>query len=237
MGKAIRQIKQVVEYVREVFGKQVSIWTIKRILKAAGYGWKRMRRSLKHNRDEVLFSFFQQEIRELHQLEAQGEVDVYYFDEAGVNLTPVIPYAWQQKNQRYELPSVRSQNLTILGFMNLQSQCQSFLFEGAANSEIVMACMDEFAEQITRKTIVILDRASIHTSKKMQQQAKQWQKQDLYLQFLPAYCPELNRIEILWKHVKYYWLGLSAYQNMATLKEEVTEVLENIGSKYHITFA
>lgn len=225
------------EYVREVFGKQVSIWTIKRILKAAGYRWKRMRRILKQKRDETLFQFFQQEIKELHQLEAQGEVDVCYFDEAGVNLTPVIPYAWQPKNYRYELPSVRSQNLTILGFMDLRSQCQSFLFEGAADSEIVMACMDEFAGQITKKTVVILDRASIHTSKKMYQKAKQWQKQGLYLQWLPAYCPELNRIEILWKHVKYYWLDLSAYQNMDTLKNQLTQVLENIGSKYHITFA
>lgn len=118
---------------------------------AAGYRWKRMRRSLKHRRDEVLFSFFQQEIEQLHQFEAQGEVEVYYFDQAGVNLIPVIPYAWQQKNHRYELPSSGSENLTILGFMNLTSQCQSFLFEGAANSEIVMACIDEFAEQITKK--------------------------------------------------------------------------------------
>lgn len=230
-------MKQLVEYVREVFGKQVSIWTIKRILKAAGYRWKRMRRSLKQKRDEALFNFFKQEIKELHQLEAQGEIDVYYFDEAGVNLTPVIPYAWQQKNQRYELPSVRSQNLTVLGFMNLKSQCQSFLFQGAADSEIVITCMDEFVQQITTKTIVILDRASIHTSNKMQQRTKQWQKQGLYLQYLPAYCPELNLIEILWKHVKYYWLDVSAYQNMAALKEQLIEVLENVGSKHRITFA
>lgn len=233
----MRQIKQLVEYVWEVFGKQVSIWTIKRILKAAGYRWKRMRRSLKQQRDDALFVFFQQELKELHQLEAQGEIDVYYFDETGVNLTPVVPYAWQQKNHRYELPSVRSQNLTVLGFMNLKSQCLSCLFEGAADSEIVMACMDEFAEQITRKTIVILDRASIHTSKKIQQRTKQWQKQGLYLQFLPPYCPELNRIEILWKHVKYYWLDVSAYHNITTLKQQVTDVLENIGSKYRVTFA
>jgi hypothetical protein len=173
----------------------------------------------------------------LHQLEIQGEIDVYYFDEAGVNLTPIIPYAWQPKNYRYELSSVRSQNLTILGFMNKESQCQSFLFKGAADSEIVMSCIDEFAKQITKKTVVILDRASIHTSNKMQQRTKQWQKQGLYLQFLPAYCPELNLIEILWKHVKYYWLDLSAYHNIISLENQVTDVLENIGAKYCITFA
>jgi len=60
-----------------------------------------MRRSLKQRGDEALFHFFQQETRQLHQLETQGEIDVYYFDEAGVNFTPVIPYACQQKNYRY----------------------------------------------------------------------------------------------------------------------------------------
>lgn len=108
---------------------------------------------------------------------------------------------------------------------------------GAADSEVVTACMNEFAGQITKKTVVILDRASIYTSKKMQQRAKQWQKQGLYLQFLPAYCPELNLIEILWKHVKYYWLAVSAYHNMTSLKDQLTKVLEDIGSNYRVSFA
>ena len=214
----------------------MSLWTIKRILKTAGYRWKRMRRSLKQKRDQVLFDFFQEELKHLHKLEAEGGIDVFYFDEAGVNLTPAIPYAWQPKQQRYELPSRRSQNLTILGFMNQQCQCHSFLFEGAANSEVVATCFDAFAGQITKKTIVILDNASIHTSRIMQEKIKQWQQKGLYLQFLPAYCPELNLIEILWKFIKYYWLDLFAYQSMATLKDSLNEVLKNIGTKYQITF-
>ena len=196
-----------------------------------------MRRSLKDRRDTVMFNFFQQELRELHALEAKGDLEVYYFDEAGVNLTPVVPYAWQAKHTRYELPSQRSQNLTILGFMNQQSQCYSFLFEGAANGNVVAACMDAFTEQITKKTIVILDRASIHTSKQVQQKIPEWRQKGLYLQFIPPYCPELNLIEILWKFVKYYWLDLSAYQSMALLKEKLHEVLENIGTKYQVNFA
>lgn len=224
-------------YVLEQFGKQVSIWTIKRTLKAAGYRWKRMRRSLKAKRDEVLFEFFSQEIRHLHQLETGGEIDLFYFDEAGVNLTPAIPYAWQPKGECYQLPSCRSQNLTILGFMNRQSQCYSFLFEGAANAAVVAACLDTFSEQIRQKTVVILDQASIHTSKQIQQKIPQWQKKGLYLQFLPPYCPELNQIEILWRFIKYYWLDLNAYQNITALKENLYEVLENIGTKYQINFA
>ena len=234
---AIRQVRQLVHYVSEQFGKQVSIWTIKRILKAAGYRYKRMRRSLKSHRDELLFAFFEQEVSHLQALEDQGEIELYYFDEAGINLTLAIPYAWQPTGERYELPSCRSKTLTVLGFMNRKSECESFLFEGAANSEVVVACMDAFAKQINKKTVVILDQASIHISGQISQNIARWQQQGLYLQFLPAYCPELNLIEILWKFIKYYWLDLQAYQNMDTLIESLLNVLQNIGTKYLINFA
>jgi transposase len=233
---AIRQIKQLVRYIAEQFGKQVSVWTLKRFLKAAGYRYKRMRRSLKSKRDEVLFDFFQHELKHLQQLGAAGEIDLIYFDEAGINLTPVIPYAWQPKGERYLLPSCRSENLTVLGFMNQSGQCYSFLFEGAASGTVVTACIDAFAEQITKKTVVILDQASIHTCKQVWQKIPEWQQKGLYLQFIPPYCPELNLIEILWKFIKYYWLDLRAYQSIELLKEEVIEVLKNIGTKYQVNF-
>ncbi|MDF9796232.1 transposase [Catalinimonas alkaloidigena] len=179
-----------------------------------------MRRSLKSKRDAILFSFFKEEIKPLKALEEQGELDLYYFDEAGVNLTPAIPYAWQPKETCYELPSSQSQNLTILGSINKECQCQSFLFDGAANSSIVIACLDAFAEQITKKTVVVLDRASIHTSKKVAQNISYWKQKGLFLQYIPPYCPELNQIEILWKFIKYYWFDLQAYQNMEGLKKK-----------------
>lgn len=54
--------------------------------------------------------------------------------------------------------------------------------------------------------VLIVDNASIHRSKKM----SDWRKllQDEFstsLHFLPTYSPELNRIEMVWKQMKYYW--------------------------------
>src|SRR5690242_7682951 len=39
----------------------------------------------------------------------------------------------------------------------------------------------------------------------MAEKRRQWEQQGLYLYYLPAYSPELNRIEILWKQAKYFW--------------------------------
>ena len=56
------------------------------------------------------------------------------------------------------------------------------------------------------------------------------------MQFIPAYCPELNYIEILWKHIKYHWLKIDAYKNIETLTLELDKILNQIGDKYRITF-
>jgi hypothetical protein len=46
----------------------------------------------------------------------------------------------------------------------------------------------------------------------------------------------LNRIEILWRKIKYDWLPFSAYTSFAALKEALLDIFSKVGSKYQITF-
>jgi hypothetical protein len=55
--------------------KQVSWWTIKGLLKQAGFSYRRVRKSLKRNRDALIFAFFAQEIKHLRAL---AEVDLWF---------------------------------------------------------------------------------------------------------------------------------------------------------------
>ena len=90
---------------------------------------------------------------------------------------------------------------------------------------------------MNKKTVVVLDKASIHTSEQFQAQSSQWEQQGLILKFLPKDSPELNLMEILWKHMKYYWLPCSAYLSFEDLKEALTHILINVGKEHHISFA
>jgi transposase len=54
---------------------------------------------------------------------------------------------------------------------------------------------------------------------------------------LPAYSPELNLIEIIWRMIKYHWPPLNAYDSYKDLFRELGKVLKGIGSKYQINFA
>jgi DDE superfamily endonuclease len=219
--------------------KALSRDTLKRALKAAGYCWKRVRRSLKSLRNEDDFRAAQKHLSELRRLCSQVgyDFDLIYFDETGFTLTPCVPYAWQAPKAPLTLPSVHSARLNVLGFLNLRGDFQSFVIEGKVDSEIVIKCFDAYCAQLTNPCLIVLDNAPTHRSEAFEAKIKSWEEGGLYLLFLPPYSPELNLIEILWRKLKYEWLPLSAYESFKELKASLENILKEVGSKYRLSFA
>ena len=58
----------------------------------------------------------------------------------------------------------------------------------------------------------------------------------LIVKYLPAYSPELNLIEMLWRFIKYYWLPFSAYASFQSLVAAVEAILKGVGTDYRIDF-
>src|SRR6266536_3324723 len=102
---------------------------------------------------------------------------------------------------------------------------------------VVVACLNDFCKNIKKKTVVVMDNSSIHRSEEFEEYMARWKKKGLIIKYLIPYAPELNLIEILWRHIKYLWLPFSAYQCMEALREALEHILKGFGSKYQITFA
>ncbi len=219
--------KQVLNEIPQVIGKTISPTTLRRIARASGLRWKRMRKSLKSKRDEEDFEEAQEELQVLIESHQAGELDLYYFDEAGISLTPTVPYGWQPIGERIEIPSQRSKQLNTLGFLRYDNQLTSYTVEGSVDSEIVIGCFDDFSNSLTRTTTVVIDNAPVHTSKKFESRIPIWEEKGLFLYFLPSYCPELNLIEILWRMIKYHWLPIKAYDR----KREIGPVAKSVSKK------
>jgi transposase len=234
-----RTIKTGLKRIADVIGKLISGETLRTLLKAERYVWKRMRRSARAWRDETEFRAAEVELAQLRAtvLGGKSALDLWYYDEAGFTLQPSIPYAWQLVGQRLELASAHGPRQNVLGFFNLYNQFHAFAFQGAIDSNTVIHCFDLFHQHQQNPALVVVDNAPIHTSEDFEEELERWQKEDLYVKFLPPYCPELNLIEILWRKIKYEWLPLDAYQNFKTLTASLFEVLKGGGSKYRITFA
>jgi transposase len=178
-----RSIKQAQAATREKTGKEISEWTLKRIARRAKLRWKRMRKSVKGNRDQAAFERAKTEIATLHEQEAAGLVAVYYFDESGFSLTPEVPYAWQTVGEIIEIPSRRSQRLNVLGFCNKQQDFHATTVQGYVDSARVIAAFDQFCSTINKRTVVIVDNASMHTSDKFKGKLGAWERKGLTVKY------------------------------------------------------
>ena len=196
-----------------------------------------MRKSLKSERDELLFRYFAEELEKLKYQANSGEIDLCYFDATGLNLNPNVPYGWQKRGETKLLPAQRTRGITILGILNYaKSDFEGNAYEGAANSDCVIQVLDDFSQRLERKTVIVLDNASIHRSNKVMDCLGKWRNRGLFLQFIPAYCPELNLIEILWKNLKHYWLKPKNYSSIEKLANSAINILQNYGKDYTISF-
>lgn len=120
--------------------------------------------------------------------------------------------------------------------MNRKNDLFFEMSETTFNTDKMIQFMDKFADQIVKKTVVILDNSPIHRSKKFRAKMVEWKEKDLLIFFLPPYSPELNLIEILWRRIKYQWLPFEAYLCFQNLKERLSYVLNNFGKKYDIKY-
>jgi transposase len=170
-------------------------------------------------------------------MEENGEIDLYYMDESGFSLNPVTSYAWQPKGSTIEVPTASSVRLNVLGLLRRDNKLESYIFPGTITSDVVIECLNLFSSSLQKKTLVVLDNATIHTSDDFDDCIDFWQQRGLFLYYLPTYSPELNLIEILWRFIKYFWLPFSAYLSFSHLSSSLDFILSNFGSKYLISFA
>ena len=232
-----KNLEKVKEEVEKQWSIKISKDTIKRIIKEMKMGWYRIKRRVKGNPHPEDYQDKKKELEKLKELEKEGEIEIFYVDETGFCLTPYVPYAWQESPQKIEVKSSSSKRLNVLGFLNKSNDLESYTFACSINSEVVVACIDKFSEKIKRKTVLVMDNASVHQNQILWDKQIEWAKKGLIIFFLPTYSPHLNKIEILWRFIKYKWLEIDAYESYSNLVKAVENILINFGSEYTINFA
>ena len=232
-----RRLDLVIEEIKRRTGKVVSRRTLSRLARSANFIWKRMRRKVARPRDEQAFAQAKVAVEEFAERDRRGEFDLYFLDEVGFSLTPPVPYGWQPIGETIAIPSSKGGSVQTLGFMTLASQLQAYNIEGTIDASAVVALMDHFVSTRKRASLVVLDRAPVHTARMVVERIPSWSEQGVELYFLPAYSPELNLIERLWREIKQKWLPLEAYTSLDRLKHCLNEILADIGTKLKLNFA
>ncbi len=80
-------------------------------------------------------------------------------------------------------------------------------------------------ERRARPCVIVLDNYSVHHSQTVKEATSSLAELGVHFCFLPAYSPELNPIEPLWKQVKYQDLPQRSYPTEVALQAAVEAAL------------
>ena len=176
----------------------------------------------------------------LEMAAAAGEIDLYYADESGCCQWMPVSYSYyfEGEQKRQEQTGKRGKRLSILGLWQPLVTFAYSLVLGSIKSEDYIAMLNQQAEaaavvlaETGRIRVIVQDNGSIHTSKVTRQQWSTWEAQGLYLFFLPAYCSEMNPIEVEWGHLKRDELVGQMFESEVEMAYHVVVGLESRGER------
>lgn len=220
---------EILAQLRSRVKKVISRSTLRRTLRALGYRWKRMRRSLKNRRNPQDFALAAEELKAIASM---PDVQLIYFDEANFSISGVVSYAWQPMGMRTAIPisGGHRNSIQVLGFMSAKGKLKTYLQRSTVRGSTVVRAINDFIRSIRRTTVLVLDNASPHTCREVAQHIESWAKRGLILYKLPPYSPELNAIEHLWQKLKHQLIPANAWETIEKLATYLIQSLTKLGS-------
>jgi transposase len=156
----------------------------------------------------------------------QKKALLLFGDEASFAQWGSLSYTWAPKGQQPEVPtSGKRKAYKVFGLIDYFSG--RFFYKahaGRFNSASYAAFLLDVLSQTTQHVVVIQDGARYHTSKAMHA-FFETHADRLSIEQLPAYSPDFNPIEHLWKKVKKEATHLKHFPEFMDLQQEVDRAL------------
>lgn len=139
-------------------------------------------------------------------------------------------YTWFRRGsgKQFEVPTRWGSKgrVNLIGTLSLfgeREQLEIRELDGSCNQAQVVAYLETLAEVCDpeRLTVVVLDNAPFHKGEQLKKCRDAWEAKGLYLRYLPAYCPQLNLIEGVWRKLKGFLMPRRCYDNLDQLREAV----------------
>lgn len=173
------------------------------------------------------------------QKKARGQGwSIVLIDESGFMLQPVVRRTWAPKGQTpIQYSWDRHDRLSLISALTLSPlRCRFGLYCQVHSHNIrfeeVMQFVTMLHRHLRRKFILVLDRYSAHRKAVRLLQAKHpdW----FEVEWLPAYAPELNPVEMLWNHTKYADLANFIPEDVHHLHQAVAISLTDTRTQTHL---
>jgi transposase len=214
------------DLIQRHFGVAYHPHYIATLLKNMGFSYQKARFVSDHLNEAKRLEWRHTRWPKILRQAKQRKALLLFGDEASFAQWGSLSYTWAPKGQQPEVPtSGKRKAYKVLGLIDYFSG--QFLYKahtGRFNSESYKAFWLDVLAQTTQHVVVIQDGARYHTSKAMQV-FFETHAERLTIEQLPAYSPDFNPIEHLWKKVKKEATHLKHFPEFTDLQHEVDRAL------------
>lgn len=154
---------------------------------------------------------------------ASAREEVFYVDEADIDLNPRIGPAWMPKGEQMTVPTPgKNRKHYLAGALNARTGAVVWTEYTAKTSELFLRLLETLMKTYrrARRLILIVDNYIIHKSRVTQGWLARHPK--VQLLFQPAYHPWVNAIEKLWKKLHDTVTRNHRHTTMTSLMRAVT---------------
>jgi hypothetical protein len=103
-----------------------------------------------------------------------------------------LPYGWQPKEEYVRICPKKGKRLNVFGLLSKDNDLQAYSTMGSVCADLMIAFLDDFATQITQKTVVVLDNAPIHHSEEFEGKIAAWEEAGFVYLFSAHIQPPLK---------------------------------------------
>lgn len=223
-------LKEAAAKTEELTGLNRSLPQIERFLKQMGMKYRKVGCIPAKADPQQQAEFLNQHLQPRLDEAQAGQRAVFFVDAAHFVLAPFLGFLWCFARVFIQAPAGR-QRFNVLAALNAVTHDLVMVTnDNYITATSVCALLHQLAAlKLTVPITLVLDNARYQRCTLVQQLAATLQ---IELLFLPAYSPNLNLIERLWKFVKKEALYSHYYQDFATFKTAITQVLNETSGKH-----
>jgi len=214
---------RLAQHLAQQTGIELSSVQLREILRRKKYVYLWAKYSLEDKQDRQKRAVFKQKLAQLLSRTNTNpeQLQVWFWDESGFSLRVVRRQRWTKKGQRYKvLGQRRHGRVNVMGGLREHDRHRLCFFVDKGNADNFFEQLSQLyafiqrewsekgncAEEFRHKgpqIFVILDNASYHKRKDVSEKIQQ-AFPNLCLEFLPAYSPDMDLIELVWHSCKEY---------------------------------
>ena len=224
------EAKSVAEHVRKVFGVKYTVRGITELLKRLGYVYKKPK-IIPGKADPEAQKKFIEDYEELKNRLNPGD-KILFMDGVHPQHNTVAAYGWIKKGYEKEIKSNSGrQRLNINGALDISTYKATVTYEETLNAVTILTLFKKLRKAYKKvgKLYIICDNAGYYKTEAVGLVAKSL---NIELVFLPAYSPNLNLIERLWKFFRKKVMYNQYYEKFSDFKTAVDDFFNDGMKKY-----